>query len=113
MRIWETVSPVIRVVWWISIVWLAVGFLGEAWWYVKYLSEPDNPSRYEAGIGAMIFFFYSWPAAVGMLVAVLVPRTGLSTPRRLIGFTLLLCCIIMLYLFKGAPDSLQITSTRA
>lgn len=100
MRIRETVSRVILVVWWISLVWLAVGFLGEAWWFVKYLSQPDNPARHEAGIGAMIFLFYSWPAAVGMLVAALVPRTGLSTPRRLIGVALLLCCITLIYLFK-------------
>lgn len=100
MGIRETVSRVIRVTWWISVVWLAVGFLGEAWWFVKYLSDPDNPYRWEAGIGAMIFLFYSWPAAVGVLVAAFVPRTGLSTARRLTGVALLLCCITLIFLFK-------------
>lgn len=100
MRIRENVSRVIRVTWWISLVWLVVGFLGEAWWFVKYLSDPDNPYRWEAGIGAAIFLFYSWPAAVGVLVAGLVPRTGLSTARRLTGLALLFCCIILVFLFK-------------
>ena len=47
MRIRENVSRVIRVTWWISLVWLVVGFLGEAWWFVKYLSDPDNPYRWK------------------------------------------------------------------
>jgi hypothetical protein len=100
MRVRETVSRVIRVVWWISLVWLAVCFLGQAWWFVKYLADPDNPYRSELGIAAVIFLFYSWPAAVGILVAALVPRTGLSTFRRLSGVALLLGCVAMLYVFK-------------
>ena len=82
MRIRETVSRVIRVVWWISLVWLAVSFLGETWWFVGYLGEPDKQARLEYGVGAAItFLYYSWPAAVGMLVAALVRERTFRFPN--------------------------------
>jgi len=104
----ESVSRVIRVVWSISLVWLAIGFIGEMWWFVKYLSDPDNPARYEYAIGAGIFFICSWPAAVGVLVAALVPRTGVSTPKRLIGVALLLCWIIIVFLFESTENRIKL-----
>jgi hypothetical protein len=67
--------------WWISFVWLIVFFMSEWWWFVKYLTEPDNPYCYEYGIGAAYIFLYCWPAAIAMFIATLVPKTGLSTRR--------------------------------
>ena len=99
----ETISKGMRVVWWISFVWLAVALVGELWWFVSFLMEPDNPARGEAGIGALIFLFYSWPAVVCMLVAALVPNTRLSTAKRLIGVALLLSCVATVFLFKWIP----------
>lgn len=96
----DWLSRVIRVVWWVSAGWLVLAFLWIGWWFVKYLTDADNPSRYEHGIGAVIIAFYSWPAALGALVAALVPRTGLSKRRRVIGLALLLSCIALLLLFQ-------------
>jgi hypothetical protein len=100
MDVRETISKVIRVGWWISFVWLAVALVGELWWFVNYVTDPDNPARIEAGIGAFILLLYSWPAVVCMLGAVLVPKTGLSTHKRLIGVAQLFFCIITVFLFK-------------
>lgn len=100
MRVRETIAQGLRLLWWISLVWLTVSLLGESWWFARYLADRDNPARNELVIGAVVFLFYSWPAAVGMLVAALVPRTGLSIQRRLIGVALLICCITLTYLFK-------------
>jgi len=100
MDVRETISKVIRVGWWISFVWLAVALVGELRWLGSFVMDADNPARIEAGIGALIFLFYSWPALVCMLVAVIAPKTGLSTPKRLIGVALLSSCIATVFLFK-------------
>jgi hypothetical protein len=100
MDVRETISKVIRVGWWISFIWLGGALVGELWWFFSFMMDADNPARIEAGIGAWIFLFYSWPAVVCMLVAVMVPKTGLSTPKRLIGVALLSSCIATVFLFK-------------
>jgi len=93
-------SKVIRLGWWISFLWLAVALVGELWWFGSFVMDRDNPARIEAGIGALIFLFYSWPALACMLVAVMVPNTGLSTLKRVLGVALLFCCIGTVFLFK-------------
>ena len=100
MDVRETISKVIGVGWWISFVWLAVALVGELWQFVSFVTDADNSARVEAGIAAWIFLFYSWPAVVCMLVAVMVPQTGLSTSRRFIGVVLLFSCIGTVFLFK-------------
>jgi len=95
-----TISKVIGVGWWICFVWLAVALIGELWWFGSFVTDAENSSRIEAGIGALIFLFYSWPAVICMLVAVMVPKSRLSTPRRLIGGVLLFSCIATVFLFK-------------
>lgn len=101
MGVRETISKLIRVVWWISCVWLAVALVGEVWWFVEYLRNLDNPARGESVIGALFYLFYSWPAVVCMLIAVLVPKTGLSPYKRFTGVALLVLCIGLVFLFKS------------
>ena len=100
MDLRETILKVIRVSWWLSFVWLAVALVGELRWFVSFVMDAESPGRIETGIGALIFLFYSWPAVVCMFVAVIVPKTGLSTPKRFIGAALVFSCIGMVFLFK-------------
>ena len=79
--------------WWVSVVWLTLAAFGIGYWFFKWLVDKDNPARYEYAIGAAIVSFYSWPAGLGVLVAGVAPRTGLSLNKRVAGIALLLLCI--------------------
>jgi len=91
MGVW--IPRVLRGVWWVSVVWLALAAGGIGYWFFQWLIDKDNPARYEYGIGAAIVLLYSFPAGIGVLVTGVVPRTGLSTYKRVGGIALLLLCI--------------------
>lgn len=74
-------------------VWLALAAVGIGYWFFQWLVDKNNPARYEYAFGAAIVSFYSWPAGLGIVVAGLAPRTGLSLYKRVAGIALLLLCI--------------------
>jgi len=92
-------SGVLRGVWWISVVWLALTALVIVRFFIQWLAEPDNPVRYELAIAAALALFYSAPAAVGVVVAGIARKTGLSARRRIGGILLLVSCIAALIAF--------------
>lgn len=80
-------------VWVISIIWLSLGNLGVIYWLVRWLTDSTNPARHEYAIGAAMCSVLSSPAGAGLLIVGIVPKTGLSTRRRIVGFALVLFCI--------------------
>jgi len=91
MGVW--MSRMIRGMWWLSVVWLSLTTAVVVYCLVWWLTNKDNPSRYEIAIVAGLTLLYSLPAGLGVLVAGFAPRTGLSTYRRGGGIALLLFCI--------------------
>ena len=92
----EWMYRVLRGVWWVSVVWLAIATVFILLYFTRWFTEVRNPSRYEYAIAALVIFFYSLPAAVGVLLSGMVPKTGLSNYRRIGGVALLVFCIIAL-----------------
>lgn len=97
MRSW--VPRVLQGIWWVSVLWLALAGVGMGYWFFKWLSDADNPYRYEYAFGAAMVLLYSWPAGLGMTVAGVYPRTGLSNLRRIVGLALMLFDIGFFILF--------------
>jgi len=81
-------------VWWASVVWLSITAAIIVWDFIRWFSQSHNPARHEFAIDALVVLFYSYPAAIGVLLACIVPKTGLSTYRRIGGIALLVFCII-------------------
>ena len=88
-------SRVTRVVWWVSIVWLALAAIVLVYCLIWWLTNEDNPARYEIAIESALVLLFSLPAGLGALFAGVAPRTGLSTYKRVGGVCLLLFCIIV------------------
>ena len=88
----------IRAIWWISVLWLALAFVVIVYFLVQWIILEDDPLRYETAIASAFVFFCSLPAGLGVLVAGIVPRTGLSPYKRVGGIALLLLCIGVLML---------------
>lgn len=89
---------IMRAVWWISVLWLALELAVMVCLFVQWVALKDDPQRYETAIVSAFVFFGSFPPGLGVLVAGLVPRTGLSLYKRLGGVALLLGCIGVLML---------------
>jgi|GEM_PF-3630909 hypothetical protein len=88
-----------RCVWWVSVSWLCLTFLGIVYFFASWLVDKNNPSRFEAGIGSGLILIYSFPAAIGAIAAALLPDTGLSLKRRLAGTFLLSVCVVLEVMF--------------
>lgn len=89
---------VVRGVWWISVLLLALELAVLVYLFVQWVALKDDPQRYETVIVSAFVFYGSLPPALGVLVAGLVPRTGLSAYKRLGGIALFLACIGVLML---------------
>ena len=87
------VARVARVVWGLSMVWLSITTALLLYCLYWWLSDVDNPVRYEIVILSAIITIYSIPAGLGVLITGLVPKTGLSMRLRWVGFVLLIICI--------------------
>lgn len=89
----------IHAIWWISALWLSLASAGITYFLVRWVILKDDPLRYETAIVSVLIFFCSLPAGLGVLVAGLVPRTGLSPYKRIGVIALLLLCfgILMLH----------------
>lgn len=85
--------------WWISVSWLFLTFLGIVYFFALWLVDKNNPLRYEAAIGSGLILIYSFPAAIGAIAAALLPETGLSLKRRLAGIFLLSACVVLDVIF--------------
>ena len=94
MGFFELISRLLRGAWFGSVVWLALTAVIIVWDLIRWFTDGNNPGRDEFATHAVIVLFYSFPAAVGVLVAGIVPRTGLSIYRRLGGIGLLAFCIV-------------------
>lgn len=95
MSFQELLCRAIRCVWWISVLWLCLTFLGIVYFFASWLIDTKNPHRYEASIGSTLILLYSFPAAVGAVVAGILPDTGLSLKRRLTGVFLLAASVAL------------------
>lgn len=89
----NSIPPVLRAVWWISVVWLALAAVCIIYNFGWWLINAHDSRRYETVIVSMLILFYSVPAGVGVLVAGAVPKTGLSPLRRVAGIALALFCL--------------------
>jgi hypothetical protein len=89
---------VMRAIWWMSVLWLAVEFLVLVYLFAQWAALKEDPQRYETVIVSAFVFYGSLPPALGVVVAGLVPRTGLSQNKRMGGIALLLACISVLML---------------
>lgn len=87
------ISQFLHGVWLISVGWLALAAIAIVYCFVWWLINSANPMRYEVALVSAFVLVYSFPAALGVLIADLTPRTGLSTRRRVGGIALLLFCI--------------------
>ena len=85
-------------VWWMSVLWLSLASAAIVYSLVQWVVLKDDPLRYETAIVSALVFFSSLPAGLGVLVAGVVPRTGLSPFKRVCGIALLLFCIAVLML---------------
>lgn len=88
----------IHAVWWISISWLSLASTVMVYLVVRWAIMKNDPLRYETAFGSAFVFFGSFPAGLGVLIAALVPKTGLSIYKRVVGIALLLFCIGVLML---------------
>ena len=84
--------------WWISVVWLFLASAAIAYFLIQWVVLKDDPLRYETAIVSAFVFFGSIPAGLGVLVAGVVPGTGLSIFKRVFGIALLLFCFAGLIL---------------
>lgn len=76
-------------------MWLGLLAVVIIWDLIRWFADSENSVRYEYALHAVVTLFYSLPAVVGVLLAGIVPKTGLSVLRRLGGIGLLLLCIIV------------------
>ena len=88
----------IRTIWWISVSWLALALVALVWFFVEWVCSKGDPLRYETALVSSLLFLSSLPAALGVLVAAVVPKTGLSPYKRVGGIALLLFCVGILIL---------------
>lgn len=95
----SVVSVVIEAIWLFSILWLFLVAVVNVGYFTLWLHDYNNPGRHELAIPAGMATFYSWPAGVGVLVAAITPKTGLSAYHRIGGIALALFCIIMTLIF--------------
>ncbi|MEW6128310.1 MAG: hypothetical protein AB1757_14825 [Acidobacteriota bacterium] len=86
-------ARVLRVIWGVLFFWLALAAIWILYCLIWWINDSANPGRYEIAIIAAIILFYSSPAAIGVLITGLLPKTGLSTKWRIRGIALLLFCI--------------------
>lgn len=100
---------IVRLVWWISVVWLALVAAATVYLLVWWLTNKDSPGRYEVAIESGRLLILSLPAAFGVLVAGSVPGSGLSSTKRIGGIVLLALCIgahlLIVYLQSRTGDS--------
>jgi len=89
---------VMRAIWWLSALWLLLALAVMVYLFLKWVFLRDDPTRYETGVLSAFVFFCSVPAGLGVLVAGLLPRTGLTPFKRLGGIALLLVCVGVLML---------------
>lgn len=87
------IARVIRCTWWVSVAWLSLTLIAELYYFAQWLTDKNNPGRYEYAIASGLILIYSFPAAGGVLLAGVVPETSISRNRRVSGILLLLFCI--------------------
>jgi hypothetical protein len=91
-------ADMIVAVWWISVLWLSLASAAIVYFLIQWVVLKDDPLRYETAIVSAFVFFGSIPAGLGVLVAGVVPGTGLSILKRVFGIALLLFCFAGLML---------------
>ena len=79
----------ILVVWWISVIWLFLALVYMAYLLIQWALLKGDPLRYETAIVSAYTALFSIPAGLGVIVAGLVPRTGISICKRMSGIALL------------------------
>ena len=85
-------------IWWVSVFWLILAFALIIFFLLQWFIMKDNPLRHETVLVSYTFFLFSLPACLGVLVAAVVPKTGLSIYKRLGGVAILLLCVGVLVL---------------
>ena len=77
----------------ISVLWLALAFIVMLYLLVRWIISADDPMRYETAIVSAYALYFSFPAALGVLIGSIVPKTGMASYKRVFGIALLLLCI--------------------